>query len=160
MERAIRALSRVLDLIAAALLIVLTLAVFATVAMRYVLRVSVPEVQMIIRFSITWLVFLAAASAVYKDRHLRLDLFKERIPRSVKRVVEIVVRVVVAFCLVYIVMTAHEAFIRSLRMSEPINRSFTQAYYVSGLLVGTVLMAVLHLTKSILETIRSFRRGE
>lgn len=131
--------------VTAALMALLSVAIFTTVLARYVFRASIPELVVLTRLCIAWLVFLGGALAVRNDDHLAIDIFGPYLSPRANRYRRIVLDALVTFAIVLFVVVGYRAFIVGLSRVERIRllvtgKQISLAYFNTAFVVGAVLM--------------------
>ncbi|HSE94708.1 MAG TPA: TRAP transporter small permease [Methylomirabilota bacterium] len=69
-------------------LLLMTLAVFVQVLLRYVFAYAVEGIDEVPRYLFVWLVMLGAAAAMHRGEHTALDYFRDRLPPRARALVE------------------------------------------------------------------------
>lgn len=131
-------------------LLLLTVTIFVTVLLRYIFKVAVPEVTILQRFSVAWLVFLGSAMAVWDDQHLRIDMFGSILSERLQRRRQLIIDLLVLCALILLTLVGRKAFIVGLERTELIeirllDHRISLAYFNSAFLVGAALMLLFHL---------------
>jgi len=71
----------------------------AQVVARYVFNHSLAWSEELARYIFIWQVWLGSAYCVVKNRHIRIDVFTDKLPKNVYKVFEILVTIAtIAFC--------------------------------------------------------------
>ena len=83
---ALSRLCALLHALTAAFLALILAMVFLQVVFRYLLQVSVPFTEEAARYFGVWMVFMGAAVAVARDRHIRVTFLIERAPGRLRTV--------------------------------------------------------------------------
>lgn len=140
--------------ISLAALVSLTIALFVGVLSRYVFKISIPEIEVVRKFAIMWLVFMGSAVAVQEDAHLEIDIFSEYLGERANRIRKIIVTLLVTLAVVILVMVGYNILLAGLNRTELVLIRFlpfrpTLAYYYSAFLAGSVMMLVFQAEKVI-----------
>lgn len=133
-------------------LILLTLALFTGVMSRYVFSVSIPEIEVIRKFAIMWLVFMGAAIAVKENLHLEIDIFTEYLSETNVKIKSIVVHLLTLIAIIILILVGIAAFKAGVNRTELVSIRFlssppTLIYYYSAFLVGSIFMLYFHLVQ-------------
>ena len=131
-------------------LALLALTIFVTVFLRYVFKISVPEVTILQRFAVAWLVFLGAAMAVWDDQHLKIDIFGPFLSPRARIVQRTLIDILMTGALFLLVLVGRKAFIVGIERTELIEIRFLQErislfYFNSSFFVGALLMFLFHI---------------
>lgn len=131
-------------------LLLLTLTIFITVLLRYIFKVAVPEVTIIQRFAVAWLVFLGSAMAVWDDQHLKIDMFGSLLSERLQRRRQLLIDLLVFGALILLTLVGRKAFLVGLERTELIeirllDHRISLAYFNSAFLVGAALMLLFHI---------------
>ncbi len=93
----------------------------AQVIFRYVLNNSLTWSEELVRYIFIWQVWLGAALCVKENRHIRIDVFTNKLSPNVYRVFEIIITMIsIAFC-VFMIMKGAEVvkMIRGFKQFSP-----------------------------------------
>lgn len=134
-----------LNIVCACLLLLLSSAIFFTVITRYLLKICIPELHILIKFSVSWMVFLASAIALKENEHLVIDIISDKLSENKKCVLQFLVNVVVLVILLFLVRVGIYSFQMGMEKLEPINRRINQVYFYSSLSIGSIIMLVMHI---------------
>jgi len=143
------------------LILLLVLLFFLGVILRYLLKTSIGELQIVIRFSIAWIVFLGGGVAYLNQKHLSLDLFNldRKTGNSLAAIVWYIRWFIILAILLILLYTGIIAYLDSLKRLEPINRKITQWYFYLPYPVGVVLLLASHI-KHLLERYKKRRKEQ
>jgi TRAP-type C4-dicarboxylate transport system permease small subunit len=135
-----------------AFLVLLAVSIFITVLLRYIFRVAVPEMTVLQRFAVAWLVFLGAALLVWEEGHLKIDIFGPYLSARGKKVQRVLIDVLLLGALVVLVLAGRKAFVIGIARTELIELRFLEerislAYFNSAFFVGSCLMLLFHILK-------------
>lgn len=130
-------------------LAVLALALFVGVVARYVFHTSIPEIDVIRKFCIMWLVFTGSALAVKEKTHLEIDIFTEYLNKRMRIIKSIIVYVLTLTGIVLLIIVGYEALKAGANRKELISIRFltsqpTLTYYYSAFFVGSIMMLYYH----------------
>jgi TRAP-type C4-dicarboxylate transport system permease small subunit len=135
------------------MLILLSLTLFAGVIARYVFSYSIPELEVIRKFSLMWLVFIGSALAVKEKLHLEIDIFSDYLDEKKIRVKNIIVYVLSLFGIIILILVGFAAFKSGLNRTELVPIRFLSSppsliYYYSAFVIGAVFMLYFHLANA------------
>ncbi len=85
----IKLLHRLINIISTALFLIMALITFMQVVSRYIFGVSFFWAEELSRFSMVWIAFLGASTAVSLNAHTRIDFFINLLPEKFKKLIEI-----------------------------------------------------------------------
>jgi C4-dicarboxylate transporter, DctM subunit len=143
-ERHARSLSGRLALVSAAVgaaaLAADVAIVFASVIWRYALHDPLEWAEEVARALMMTLVFMGAATAMAKGRHLGVDFFQDRIPAPIRPYVKHGVCWVLVAVALGLSWGSVGLFIESFRQTTP--TGLPQAIYVAPVLLGALIMTV------------------
>lgn len=129
------------------LLILLSLTLFFQVLMRYVFRISVPQLLISLRFSTAWIVFLGSAIAIKEGKHLQVDILSDILPKRFIKIRDLIVNIIVLLVLFTLIPIGVYAWQNGFARTELITRRISYGYYYSSLLVGLVFMIYFQLIR-------------
>ncbi|MCE9663521.1 TRAP transporter small permease [Halomonas sp. M5N1S17] len=132
------------------MLVLISITLFAGVLTRYVFSYSVPELEVLRKFSLLWLVFLGSALAVKEKAHLEIDIFSEYLSETGLKVKNIIVYLLSLFGMIILLFIGIAAYRAGLMRTELVPIRFLPSqpsliYYYSAFLVGSVFMIYFHL---------------
>lgn len=135
-----------------AFLLLLVLSIFATVLLRYIFRLAVPEMTVLQRFAVAWLVFLGAALLVWDEAHLKIDIFGPYLSERGRRVQQIVIDILLLGAVILLLFAGRKALLVGIARTELIELRFLKnrislAYFNGAFFVGALLMVVFHALK-------------
>lgn len=144
---------KVANAISITMLILLSITLFVGVLSRYVFSYSIPELEVIRKFSLMWLVFVGSALAVKEKVHLEIDIFSEYLSEKMVKVKDIIVYILSFFGMSILITIGFTAFQAGLDRTELVPIRFLSEqpsliYYYSAFLIGSILMLYFHLCKS------------
>jgi len=104
---------------------------FAQVICRYVFNHSLSWSEEIARYVFIWQVWLGSSYCVQKNRHIRIDVFTNHLPKNVYKIFECIITVIsIAFCCFLIVKGgAVMSMIARLKQTSPAVRIPMQFVY-------------------------------
>ncbi|SDN87035.1 TRAP transporter small permease [Alkalicoccus daliensis] len=131
-------------------MITLTLALFTGVIARYVFSYSIPEIEVIRKFCIMWLVFMGSAIAIKEKQHLEIDIFTEYLSKRLAKIKEVIVYILTLAGVIILLFIGLAAFDAGLNRTELVSISFlpfrpSLTYYYSAFLIGSIFMLYFHL---------------
>lgn len=143
-------ITKIAGAISILMLIFLALALFTGVVTRYVFSYSIPELEVLRKFSIMWLVFMGSAVAVKEKLHLKIDIFTDYLSDNMIKIKNIIVYMLVLFSIIILVFVGVAAFEAGLNRTELVSIRFLSSppsliYYYSAFLVGSCFMLYFHL---------------
>lgn len=134
----------------ATLLVILAASIFTGVVTRYILKISVPELALIQRFCVFWLVFAGGALAVRTDDHLAIDVFGPFLHDRGLRRQRIAIDVLTTVAVVFFMVVGYNGFLAGLNRTELLRISWINnvrislVVFNSAFLVGALLMVLFH----------------
>ena len=91
------------EVILAACVVVLCVAVFVQVLLRYAIKVSFPPMEEIVSISFIYTIFIGAAIGMKRLEHLEIDFLLKRIPPALQEASRLGIFIGTAIFLVYLV---------------------------------------------------------
>ncbi|MGB7575995.1 MAG: TRAP transporter small permease [Thermodesulfobacteriota bacterium] len=91
------------EVILASCVVILCVAVFLQVLLRYAIKVSFPPLEEIVSFSFIYTIFLGAAVGMKRMEHLNIDFLPKRAPRNLKKVFDFTIFSGTALFLIFMV---------------------------------------------------------
>ena len=91
------------EVILASCVVILCVAVFLQVLLRYAIKVSFPPLEEIVSFSFIYTIFLGAAVGMKRMEHLNIDFFLKRVPQNLKKVFDFIIFSGTALFLIFMV---------------------------------------------------------
>ena len=91
------------EVILASCVVILCVAVFLQVLLRYAIKVSFPPLEEIVSFSFIYTIFLGAAVGMKRMEHLNIDFFLKRVPQNLKKVFDFTIFSGTALFLIFMV---------------------------------------------------------
>ncbi|MEW5912378.1 MAG: TRAP transporter small permease [Thermodesulfobacteriota bacterium] len=95
MHNIIQGINRVADYLNAALFAVITISVLAAVFGRYLFRYPLPAAMELAYFAMLWCAFIKTGQALYEDRHIGMELLKNRFRGAADATIGIVINAVI-----------------------------------------------------------------
>ena len=95
--------SRFWEVLLAGFVVILTLAVFLQVLLRYAVQVSFPATEEIVSLSFIYTIFLGAAVGMKRMQHLEIDFLLKRASPSARKGLDALILAGIAFFLVFVV---------------------------------------------------------
>ncbi|MFI0473748.1 TRAP transporter small permease [Halomonas sp. HMF6819] len=135
------------------MLVLISVTLFTGVVTRYVFSYSIPELEVLRKFSLLWLVFLGSAIAVKEKAHLEIDILSDYLSETGAKIRNIIVYLLTLVGIVILVFIGVAAFKSGVMRSELVSIRFLSSppsliYYYSAFLVGSALMLYFHLFNS------------
>lgn len=132
------------------MLVLISVTLFTGVITRYVFSYSIPELEVLRKFSLMWLVFMGSAIAVKEKAHLEIDILSDYLSETAAKIRNIVVYFLTLLGMVILLFIGIAAFKSGLARSELVSIRFLSSqpsliYYYSAFLVGSVFMIYFHL---------------
>jgi len=91
------------EVILASCVVILCVAVFLQVLLRYAIKVSFPPLEEIVSFSFIYTIFLGAAVGMKRMEHLNIDFLLKRAPQNLKKVFDFTIFFGTALFLIFVV---------------------------------------------------------
>ncbi len=144
-----------IEIVSAALMLNVTVLLLAGVISRYVFGKPLVWSDEVVSISFVWLTMLGAAIAVYRNEHLRLNLFVDMLPQRPREFVHAFALVAIAGVLLALLMPAYEYmqdewFIRTPALDMP------NAFRVGS--IGFGFLAMLGMI--VFYAVRTVRKGD
>ena len=95
--------SHLWEVLLAGFVVILTLAVFLQVLLRYAVRVSFPATEEIVSISFIYTIFLGAAVGMKRMQHLEIDFLLKRASPSTRKGLDALILAGIAFFLGFVV---------------------------------------------------------
>jgi TRAP-type C4-dicarboxylate transport system permease small subunit len=91
------------EVILASCVVILCVAVFLQVLLRYAIKVSFPPLEEIVSFSFIYTIFLGAAVGMKRMEHLNIDFLLKQVPQNLKKVFDFTIFSGTALFLIFMV---------------------------------------------------------
>lgn len=91
------------EVILASCVVILCVAVFLQVLLRYALKVSFPPLEEIVTFSFIYTIFLGAAVGMKRMEHLNIDFLLKRAPQTLRKFLDVAIFLGTTLFLVFMV---------------------------------------------------------
>ena len=91
------------EVILASCVVILCIAVFLQVLLRYALKASFPPLEEIVTFSFIYTIFLGAAVGMKRMEHLNIDFLLKRAPQGFRKFFDVAIFLGTIFFLVFMV---------------------------------------------------------
>lgn len=145
-----RAIFSVVGFVSIFMLALISITLFTGVVTRYVFSYSLPELEVLRKFSLLWLVFLGSALAVKEKAHLEIDIFSEYLGKTALKIKSTIVYLLSLFGMIILLFIGIAAFRAGLLRTELVPIRFLPSqpsliYYYSAFLVGSIFMIYFHL---------------
>lgn len=138
-------LIKTLEILSAALLVIIIVLLFVGVVARYVFSLPIVWIDEVVSMSFLWLAMLGTAIAMHRNEHLRLSLFLDMMPKKIQGFVHALALVGIAAFLLALIHPAmiyaqEEWFVKSPALNIP------NSYRVSALAFGILAMFCILVT--------------
>lgn len=141
-------------LLIGALMFIVTLVSFQVVA-RYVFNYSLSWSEELSRYILVWIAWIGASYAVKKREHLRVDLIKNFLSSTNKKILELLV-IIIWFFLPLVFATVGTKMVMMIESSEQTGQTINTPMWIIYLIIpiGGVLMCIrliqqfIYITKS------------
>ncbi|MGZ3515312.1 MAG: TRAP transporter small permease [Thermodesulfobacteriota bacterium] len=91
------------EVILASCVVILCVAVFLQVLLRYALKVSFPPLEEVVTFSFIYTIFLGAAVGMKRMEHLNIDFLLKRAPQTLRKFLDFAIFLGTTLFLVFVV---------------------------------------------------------
>ena len=91
------------EVVLASCVVILCIAVFLQVLLRYALRASFPPLEEIVTFSFIYTIFLGAAVGMKRMEHLNIDFLLKRVPQRVRKFFDVAIFLGTTLFIVFVV---------------------------------------------------------
>ncbi len=91
------------EVILASCVVILCIAVFLQVLLRYALKASFPPLEEIVTFSFIYTIFLGAAMGMKRMEHLNIDFLLKRAPQNLRKFFEVAIFLGTTLFLIFVV---------------------------------------------------------
>lgn len=115
-----RLLVRALETLAVLLMLCATGVVVLQVFCRYVLNASLPWPEEVAQFCFVWAVFLGMAVLTFRDRHIAISLFVQRLPARTQTAHRVFLRVMTVICCVILLVHGIDFMNRTMQVMPAI----------------------------------------
>jgi len=119
--------------------------VTAQVASRFLFNFSLAAASELSIYAMIWSVFLGAAVAFRSNSHIAMDILKNKLPKSVQGVADVVIFILLAGFLYLIATEGYDLALRAMRQSSPAAK-IPVGYITMAIPVGSIL-ALIFLTE-------------
>ncbi|MCM3566944.1 TRAP transporter small permease [Neobacillus mesonae] len=125
------------------LLIVMTILAITQVITRYVLEVSVPWVEELIRYLMVFTIFIGSSIAIYQKAHLSVEIFDLVLNKKQFRYLDLTRQLIITLFSVVMVYITFE-FIKTLLDSGQLSPAMhiSMGWPMASLLLGSLLMVI------------------
>ena len=137
-----------LEIVSAALLVIIITLLFVGVVARYVFSMPIIWIDEVVSLSFLWFAMLGTAIAMHRNEHLRLSLFLDMMPKKIQGFVHALALVAIAAFLLALIHPAaiyaqEEWFVKSPALNIP------NTYRVSALAFGIIAMLAILMTYAV-----------
>ncbi len=91
------------EVILAGCVVILCIAVFLQVLLRYALKISFPPLEEVVTFSFIYTIFLGAAVGMKRMEHLNIDFLLKRAPQNLRKCFDVTILLGILFFLTFVV---------------------------------------------------------
>ncbi|KGX91764.1 TRAP transporter small permease [Pontibacillus marinus] len=156
--KSIDGLNKVLGVLLAVLLMVMSAVVFYQVFSRFVLDESLRWSEELARYIMIWAVFIGSALAIRKMELISVDAIKELMPEKAIKVLNILVYLASIVFLAVLVQYGFEMVSNVSTQTSPAMR-IPMAWAYAAIPVGSIFM-IINCIAIVIENIMNFKGGE
>jgi len=124
-------------------ILTMTVLVFTNVVLRYGFNTSLIMTEEIARYAFVWLTFLGGILAFARNRHVRMDLFVNMLPKRPRTVVYLLGDIVILVCCYLIVRGCYELATLNLVNRLPVTGMSVAWLYAAGIPFGTAVAGLV-----------------
>ena len=124
-------------------ILTMTVLVFTNVVLRYGFNTSVIMTEEIARYAFVWMTFLGGILAFARNRHVRMDLFVNMLPKRPRTVVLLLGDVVILVCCYLIVRGCYELATLNMVNRLPVTGLSVAWLYAAGIPFGTAVAGLV-----------------
>ena len=117
MKKALDILSNVLQTISGILFLFIFLINVAGIICRTFLDFSLLWVADVVYISVAWMLACGMSAAVYKKGHITIEFIRDKLPKNVKKVMEIVLTLIVIAFLISLIFSGWKTAIMKMRIN-------------------------------------------
>lgn len=153
-------LNKVIEIVCAVLMIIMTVVTFAQVIRRYIFNDAFYWSEQLVILSMLWLAFLGSTIGISRDQHTKIDFFINLFSSKIKGFIEIVgdiICAVIAGILAYASLDVLEAT----KGQTSVELGVSRGIYTYAIIVGGSLMVLFFILSAIkrFKTNNSFKGG-
>lgn len=156
--KSIDGVNKILGVLLAVLLMVMSAVVFYQVFSRFVLDESLRWSEELARYIMIWAVFIGSALAIRKMELISVDAIKELMPDKAIKVLNILVYLASIVFLAVLVQYGFEIVSNVQTQTSPAMR-ISMAWAYAAIPVGSILM-IINCIAIVIENIMNFKGGE
>ena len=116
MKKALDILSNVLQTISGILFLFIFLINVAGIICRTFLDFSLLWVADVVYISVAWMLAFGMSAAIYKKGHIAIEFIRDKLPKNVKKVMEIVLTLIVIAFLISLIFSGWKTAIMKMRI--------------------------------------------
>lgn len=132
-------MTKILTVISSVLLFIMTASIFTQVLTRYVFHISIPVLQFLIAFSMSWLTMLGSAVALEKKEHFAINIFSGSQPNLFIKVVSLLREAFILTAILSLIASGYHFALMGLHKENP-SSGLSEIYTFSSVLVGSLAM--------------------
>ena len=133
---------RILEFFLAIMLAVLSGSVFLNVVLRFGFNSGITATEEASRILLVWLVMIGTVVVLYDRKHISMNMFVNKLPTGLRRIVAIVGLGLMIFCDLLLLMGAYKQYGFSKFDSFPVTGWPTTMIYLPGI-TAAVLFAII-----------------
>jgi len=151
MNKIIKNVEKLINILLAVSLAVMTILVFGNVVFRYIFHSGITWSEEMSRFLFIWLVFLGAIPALKEGAHIGIDLISQRLSIGPKRIVGVIVHSVILITSIMILSGSWKMSMDSLESYAPATGvSYSYVYGIGIVMsVAMIIISTFNIYKSI-----------
>jgi len=124
-------------------ILTMTVLVFTNVVLRYGFNTSLIMTEEIARYAFVWLTFLGGILAFTRNRHVRMDLFVNMLPKRPRTVVFLLGDIVILVCCYLIVRGCYELAALNVVNRLPVTGMSVAWLYAAGIPFGAAVAGLV-----------------
>ena len=132
-------ISNILTSVSSVLIFVMTSAIFTQVLTRYVFHISIPILQFVIAFSMSWLTMLGSAVALEKGDHFSINIFSGRKPGLFIKTVTVLRECFILITILALIYSGYKFALIGIYKEDP-SSGLPEIYTYSSVLTGSIAM--------------------
>lgn len=143
----LRLLSKGIEFLMAAMLLVMVIMTFANVVLRYVFNSGITESEELSRYLFVWLTFIGAVVVLYEGGHQAVMFLPERLPAPLRIVCDWIATLLTAFAAILLGVGSGQQALLNFDNYAPVTGIPVGVLYLAGFVssVGIVGLLGLHL---------------
>lgn len=132
-------ITKIFTSVSAVLIFVMTAAIFTQVLTRYVLHISIPWLQFVIKFSMSWLTMLGSAVALEKRGHFAINIFSDSQTNVFTKTVSVLRECIVMTTILALIYSGFKFAMLGINKEDP-SSGLSEIYTYSSVLIGAIAM--------------------